>query len=180
TRHGLPAISALVLLFDTTTGTPLALVSGGSLTALRTGAASGVATQLMARLDADTLALFGAGAQALPQACAVCVARPVRRILLVNRTREHAAHLADALHALGEPIPPDVQIASSAAEALAVADIVCCATSAPTPLFADADLRPGVHINAIGAYLPTMREVPGATVARARIVVDARTSAWAE
>src|SRR5262245_29705575 len=125
-RHGLPAISALVLLFDTTTGAPLALVSGGSLTALRTGAASGVATQLMARPDVDTLALFGAGAQALPQAWAVCVARPIRRILLVNRTREHAARLADELRALGEPVPPDVQIASSAAEALAVADVVCC------------------------------------------------------
>src|SRR5262249_2356723 len=77
-------------------------------------------------------------------------------------------------------IPPDVQLASGAAEALAVADVVCCATSAPTPLFADSDLRPGAHINAIGAYLPTMREVPGATVARARVVVDSRASAWAE
>src|SRR5262245_25167152 len=97
TRHNLPAIHALVLLFDTATGEPLALMSGGFLTALRTGAASGVATQALARPDAAVLALFGAGAQALPQAWAICVARPIRRILIVNRTREHAERLAEVL-----------------------------------------------------------------------------------
>ena len=74
-RRGLPAISALVLLFDSANGLPLALLDGAYLTALRTGAASGVATRLLARTDAHMLALFGAGAQALPQALALCVAR---------------------------------------------------------------------------------------------------------
>ncbi len=179
-RSGLPAIAALVLLFETATGQPLALVSGASLTALRTGAASGVATRLMARPDACTLALFGAGAQAFAQAWAVCVARPIQRIWLVNRTRERAERLAAELRAFGSPIPADVRLASSPAEALAEADIVCTATASPAPLFADADLRPGVHINAIGAYRPTMREIPGATVSRARVVVDVREAAWAE
>lgn len=179
-RHGLPAIAALVLLFDTTTGVPLALLDGGYLTALRTGAASGVATRLLARQDARTLALFGAGAQALPQAWAVCVARHIARIWLVNRTRAHAERLAAELRAFGDPIPADVRVAASAHEALAEADVICTATASSTPLFADGDPRPGVHINAIGAYRPDMREIAGATVARARVVVDAGTAAWAE
>jgi ornithine cyclodeaminase/alanine dehydrogenase-like protein (mu-crystallin family) len=179
-RHGLPAIHAVVLLFDTTNGQPLALIDGGSLTALRTGAASGVATRLMARGDARVLALFGAGAQALPQAWAVCVARPIARIRLVNRTSAHAERLAAELRAFGAPIPTDVRVVPTARDALAEADVACCATASPTPLFDDADLRPGTHINGIGAYRANMREVPAATVARARVVVDERRAAWTE
>jgi ornithine cyclodeaminase len=179
-RFGLPAIAALVLLLDASTGVPLALLNGGYLTALRTGAASGVATRLLARPDARVLALFGAGAQALPQAWAVCVARPIERVVLVNRTPAHAERLAAALRAFGPPIPPDVRIAADAREALAEADVVCTATASPTPLFADAHLRPGAHLNAIGAFSPDTREIPGATVARARLVVDSREAAGAE
>lgn len=178
--YHLPVINALVMLFDTENGLPLALMEGGWLTALRTGAASGVATRLMARQDARVLALFGAGAQALPQACAVCVARSIERIWLVNRTPAHAERLAEQLRAFGSPIPADVRVASSARAALSEADVICCATSSSAPLFDDADLRPGAHINGIGSYLPTMQEVPGATVARARVIVDERHAAWAE
>ena len=176
----LPTISALVVLFDAETGMPLALLDGGYLTALRTGAASGVATRLLARADAHVLALFGAGAQALPQVWAVCVARHIERVLIVNRTHERAARLADVLRAFGSPIPSDVRVAATESEALAEADIVCCATAATTPLFADAQLRPGTHINAIGSYRPNMLEVPAETVARAHLVVDQREAAWAE
>jgi ornithine cyclodeaminase/alanine dehydrogenase-like protein (mu-crystallin family) len=179
-RRGLPAIHAIVLLFDTADGRPLALLDGGYLTALRTGAAAGIATRIMARADAQVLALFGAGAQALPQAWAVCVARPIQRIWIVNRTRANAERLAAELRAFGPPIPADVRVAPSAQTALAEADVVCCATASPSPLFADADVRPGTHINGIGSYRPTMREVPAATVARARVVVDERRAAWAE
>ncbi len=179
-QHQLPSINALVMLFDTTTGLPLALMDGSWLTALRTGAASGVATRLLAREDARTLALFGAGAQALPQAWAACVARPIARIWLVNRTRAHAERLAETLQTFGAPIPADVRVAASASEALREADVICCATASPTPLFDDADLRPGTHLNGIGSYQPTMQEVPSATVARARVFVDQRRAAWAE
>ena len=178
--RGLPAIAALVALFDTTNGQPLALMDGGLLTALRTGAASGVATRLMARRDARTLALFGAGGQALAQVWAVCVARPIERVWLVNRTPERAERLAEELHAFGEPIPADVRIAGSAREALAESDVVCCATGSATPLFEDGDLRAGTHINGVGSHRASMREVPGATVARARVIVDQRAAAWAE
>ena len=179
-RHALPTISALVLLFDAETGVPVALLDGGYLTALRTGAASGVATRLMARDDARVLALFGAGAQALAQVWAVCVARPIARVWIVNRTQAHADLLAERLRAFGHPIPADVRVADSAREALTEADIVCCATTSTEPVFADAELRPGTHVNGIGSYRPDMREVPPETVARARVVVDERSAAWAE
>lgn len=179
-RHQLPSINALVVLFDTNNGQPLALMDGGWLTALRTGAASGVATRLLARQDARTLALFGAGGQALPQAWAACVARPIERIWLVNRTPTHAERLAEQLRAFGSPIPADVRVAASAGEALREAEVLSCATASPTPIFDDADLRPGAHINGVGAYRSTMQEVPAATVARALVFVDQRRAAWAE
>lgn len=179
-ERGIPAIAALVLLYDATDGRPLALMDGGWLTALRTGAASGVATRLLAREDARTLAVFGAGAQAPEQIAAVCAARPIARVWLVNRTRAHAEALAERLRVAGSPIPPDVRVADSATQALGEADVICTATATSEPLFADTDLRPGAHINAIGAYTPQMREVPGATVARARVFVDSRSAAGAE
>lgn len=178
--HRLPVINALVLLLDTENGLPLALMDGGWLTALRTGAASGVATRFMARKDARVLALFGAGAQALPQVWAACAARHIERIWLVNRTVANAERLAANLRAEGPQLPTDVRVAPSTREALSEADVICCATSSPAPLFDDADVRPGTHINGIGSYLPTMQEVPAATVARARVIVDERRAAWAE
>jgi ornithine cyclodeaminase/alanine dehydrogenase-like protein (mu-crystallin family) len=176
--RGEPTISALVNIFDPQTGRPLAVLDGTYLTALRTGAASGVATRHMARPEARVLALFGAGAQALPQALAVCAVRPIERIWLVNRSRERAQLLAARMRGAGLTL--DLRIAPSVEQALAEADIVCTATAAPTPLFADAALRPGTHINGVGAYQPTMAEVPAATVARARVVVDQLAAAWAE
>ncbi len=173
-----PTIYALVNLLDPETGRPLAVLDGTYLTALRTGAASGVATRHMARADARRLAVFGAGAQALPQILAVCAVRPIDTVWIVNRTRDKAALLAARLR--GEGYKGDVLIAPSAARALAEADVVCTATSAAAPLFADADVRPGTHINAVGAYRPSMAEVPAATVARARLIVDQRAAAWAE
>jgi ornithine cyclodeaminase len=177
---GLPTINALVLLLDTTTGLPLALMDGSYLTALRTGAASGAATQLMARPESRVLALFGAGAQALCQVWAVCTARPIERVWIVNRTRARAEQLATELAQFGAPIPSDVRIASTASAALSEADVVCCATAATMPVFDDADLKPGTHLNGVGSYMHSMQEIPSATVARARVVVDQRGPAWAE
>jgi ornithine cyclodeaminase/alanine dehydrogenase-like protein (mu-crystallin family) len=179
-RHGLPSINALVVLFDTTTGVPLALMDGSYLTALRTGAASGVATRYMAREDANVLALFGAGAQAPMQAWAACVARPIKSISIFNRTTERAERLVAELCVFGPPIPDDIQVARSAQVALAEASVICCATASPRPVFDDVDLQPGAHINAVGSYRPTMQEIPAETVARARVVVDQRQAAWAE
>jgi ornithine cyclodeaminase len=179
-RSGLPTIHALVALLDPTSGAPLALLDGRFLTALRTGAASGAATRHMARADARVLALFGAGAQAYTQALAVCAARPIERLWICNRGRERAEQLRAALLAAEATLPTDIRLAASPAEALADADVVCCATSAASPLFADAQLRPGTHINGVGSYTPAMAEVPPETIRRARVVVDQRLAAWAE
>jgi ornithine cyclodeaminase len=176
--RGEPTIYALVTLLDPATGRPLAVLDGTYLTALRTGAASGVATRHMARPDARTLAIFGAGAQALPQIQAVCAVRPIDNIWIVNRTRDRAALLAARLR--GEGFKGDVRIAATPAQALAEADVICTATAAAAPLFNDADLRPGTHINGVGSYKPTLAEVPPATVARAHLIVDQREAAWAE
>lgn len=179
-RYQLPTISAVVLLVNTTTGEPLALLEGGYLTALRTGAASGVATRLMSRPESSVLAVLGAGAQALPQALSVCESRQIERIMLYSPTREHAERLAEELRAYGGRVPADVRVGTFPHDALANADIVCCATSSHTPVFADADLRPGTHINGIGSFRPDMAEVPPRTVARARVVVDQWAAAWEE
>lgn len=177
-QHGLPVIHALVVVLDAETGRPLAAMDGTYLTALRTGAASGVATQALARSDARVLALFGAGAQAPGQIAAVCAVRPIERVLIVNRSRARAEALIATLQAQG--VQAELQIASSAAAALHEADVVCCATSATTPLFDDQDVRPGTHINGVGSFTPAMAEVPVATVGRARVFVDQRAAAWSE
>ncbi|MCS6883017.1 MAG: ornithine cyclodeaminase [Oscillochloridaceae bacterium] len=176
--QGEPAIYALVTLFDPETGRPLAVLDGTYLTALRTGAASGVATRHMARADAKVLALFGAGAQALPQALAVCAVRAIERIWIVNRTPARAYELVERLRAAG--LGQDVRVAADPTQALMEADVICTATASPTPLFADGDVRPGTHINSVGSYRPSMAEIPPATVARAHVVVDHRRAAWAE
>src|SRR6266545_1960289 len=158
-RHQLPSIHALVVLIDAETGRPLAAMDGTYLTALRTGAASGAATRALARADARVLALFGAGAQAPAQVQAVCAARQIERVWIINRSRARAAALVETLQALG--IQSELKIADSSSVALTDADVICCATSSPAPLFDDADVRP-------------------ATTARALVVVDQRAAAWAE
>jgi ornithine cyclodeaminase len=177
-RHGLPAIHALVVILDAATGQPAAVLDGSYLTALRTGAASGAATRALARPDARVLAIIGAGVQAYHQVEAVCAVRPIERVIIVNRSRERAERLAAMLRE--RAIAPHIDIAASSVEALTQADVVCCATSSPTPVFDDASLRPGVHINGIGSFTPQMVEVPPETVGRAYVVVDQQTAAWAE
>lgn len=178
-QRGLPLIHALVVVFDAATGAPVAALEGGGLTALRTGAASGVATDLLAWPDARRLTVFGAGAQAAPQVLAVCAVRPIERVTIVSTVPGSAQALAERL--AGEPtISSDIDIVDNPALAVADADIVCTATTSPTPVFPAKALPDGVHINAIGAFTPTTREIPGEVVARARIVVDQRAAAEAE
>jgi alanine dehydrogenase len=177
-RRAEPTIYALVNLFDAETARPLAVLDGTRLTALRTGAASGAATRLLARPESHTLALFGAGGQAWPQLQAVLAVRPIDNIWIVNRTRDRAALLAGRLRAEG--YRGDVRIAVEPQQALAEADIICTATSSSTPLFTADAVRPGTHINAVGAFTPQMAELPLDLMPQARIVVDQRAAAWAE
>lgn len=175
---GRPSIQAVVLWFDGTTGEPAALIEGAALTALRTGAASGLATRLLARPDAHVLAMLGAGAQARDQIDAVCAARDVREIRLVSRNGMSSRSLAAQVSKLRPET--SVEAVDSVADALAGADIVCCATTSTYPLVVRADLADDAHINAIGAYTPAMCELAPDVLAGARIVVVDRVSAALE
>ncbi|MCA1666969.1 MAG: ornithine cyclodeaminase [Thermomicrobia bacterium] len=178
--RGLPTIHALVCLIDPESGAPLAIIDGTFLTALRTGAVSGAATDLMARPEARILALFGAGAQAATQAEAVCAVRDIGEIRVVARSAAKGTAFIERLGTHAPDIAAIIRVVLDPTEALHGADVICTATPATAALFADRDLAPGTHINAVGAYTPTMQEVPPETVARARIVVDQREAAWAE
>jgi len=175
--QGLPAIQGLVCLFDSATGTPLAVLNGTHLTALRTGAASGLATDLLACADALTAAILGAGVQGRTQLEAVCAVRPIRKVWVYDVRAEVAEAFADEM---GVALAVEVTAASSAQEAVRGADVVCAATVSSRPVFADADLAPGAHINAVGSYKPHVQEIPAETMQRALVVVDHRASALAE
>lgn len=176
--RGLPTVQAVVAWFDAETGTPLALLDGGTVTAMRTGAASGVATRLMARTDASTLAVLGAGGQAEWQIRAVVAARPIRRVLVHARTPESR----DAFAArMGEELGLEVRAVDTAEEAVRAADVVCAATTSSTPVFVAAWVAPGTHVNGIGAYRLDMVELPPELFARASVIgVDARDAIRAE
>jgi ornithine cyclodeaminase len=175
--RGLPRIQAIMLVLDAATGSPIAAMDGTSLTAIRTGAASGVATDLLARPDATVAAIFGSGPQARTQLEAVCAVRRIQRAAVFDPDAARAAAYAREMEpCLGLPI----RAASSPSEASAGADVVCTATVSATPVFDDRDLAPGTHINAIGSYKPHVREVPGETVCRALVVVDHLPAALAE
>lgn len=173
--RGLPTINAAVLVLNAATGEPLALLDGTYLTALRTGAASGLATDLLARPEAKTLGVIGAGAQARPQIEAVCAVREISEIRLYSLSGAEA--LADELRAKTQAA---VTVSPNAHEALAGADVIVAATNSQTPVVHAADLSPGAHLNGIGSFTPQMQEIAADVVARAKIVVDHRPSAWAE
>lgn len=168
-RRGLPVIHALVILADAATGAPLGVLEGSALTALRTGGASGAATDILARPDASTAAIFGAGTQARSQLAAVLAVRRVKRARVFDVDPGASAVFA-AETATGFGI--EVEAADSPAAALAGADIVCTATTAKEPVFDDRDIRPGTHINAVGVFDRLYAEIPPGTVVRARVFVD--------
>ena len=177
--RGLPTLHALVIALDPATGAPVGLLEGASLTALRTGAASGAATDLLARPDARRLAIFGSGVQARTQFEAVCAVRQIEAAWVFSRSRGHAQEFTTELEQ--EPwAPASIFVADTPAAAVRGADIICTATTSSTPVFDGHDLRPGTHINAVGGYSPAMQEVDGTTVARALVVVDSREAALAE
>lgn len=178
-KHNLPRITATVLVLDPTTGEPKAIMNGASLTAIRTGAGGGVAADLLARPNASTVGLFGAGVQARVQLQAVMVVRDIRQVNLISRTQASAERFAAEIMEWTDA--PDVNIVSTPQEVVEDADIVLCATTSGTPLFDGNDLKPGTHITAVGTFVPEKREVDTTTIRRAsRIVVDSREDCLAE
>lgn len=176
---GLPTIMAMVVVVDGRTGRPLAVMDGTYLTALRTGAASGVATDLLAREDARIVALFGAGAQARTQLQAVCTVRPIEEVRVFDINQDASGKLVTEIAGQG-PVPENAIAATSPRDAAGGADIVVTATTSHTPVFDGLDVRPGTHINGIGSYTPEMQEIDEQVVQRAKIVVDSREGCLAE
>lgn len=167
----------VVLVFDAERGLLQAIVDATSITAIRTAAVSGVATRLLARPDAGDLAIIGAGTQAHTHLQAMRSVRPVRRVRVFSVPHESAVAFAEAETRLtGLP----VEVAASAAEAVAGADLICTVTTSLEPVLAGEWITPGAHINAVGAYTPTTRELDTAAVARSRLYVDRRESALSE
>lgn len=174
--RGLPLIHALVMVMDATTGRPLAMMDGEALTALRTGAASGLATDLLAREDASVVAVIGAGAQARTQLEAVCTVRPITHALVFSRSADKALLFAREMQTM---LGIAVQVAAQPAQ-VQEADVICAATTSTTPVFDHQQVKAGAHINGVGSYRPDMAEVPGETVQVARVFVDHRASCLAE
>lgn len=177
-RPPLPTIHALVVVFDADTGLPAGVMDGGSLTAIRTGAASGVATEELARVDAESAGMLGAGVQARTQLEAILTARPgiARAFVFDPRTPAAEAYAAEMSGQLGIP----VEVLGSADAVVERSDVIAEATTAMTPVFSDPALRDDAHLNAVGSFTPAMQIVPAATVVRSAVVVDHRESAWEE
>ena len=166
-----------VLVSSASTGELLALLNGSALTEVRTAAVSAVATSLLARPDAAHLAIIGTGVQARAHALAIAASRPLAEIRLAGRQPGRADRLAAQLR---ERLAVPVLAYDDAAEALAGASIVVTATSSATPVLRREWLAEGAHINAVGACLPTAREIDSETMAAAALFVDSRESAASE
>ena len=177
--RGLAYIQAAVLVLESDTGRAIALLEGSTLTAIRTGAGSGAAIDLLARKDSKVVAVFGAGAQGRTQLEAACSVRNIETVFIFNPTLDKARKFAEEM-AGRKSIPRDIRVAKTAREAVENADIICTATTSSKPVFDDHDIKPGTHISAVGAYTPQMQEVPVETVARARVVVDSYVTVMEE
>ncbi len=172
--NGLPFIHGVYVLFSAATLEPEAIIDGGAITALRTAAVSGLATRCLARADASRLVIFGAGTQGHSHLDAMLAVRPITSVTVVSRSPDPAEELASRARSLG--LNATVGDPASVAQA----DIVCCCTTSPTPVFDGALLPDGCHVNAVGAYTTATRELDEATMVRARIVVEERDAALAE
>ena len=170
-RHGRSSHTGVYVLFDPATGRPTACLDAAVLTALRTPAASAVATQALARPDAATLALIGCGEQAAHHIAAMRAVRPIRRVLVWGRNAERATAFARA---------HDAEFLPDIAAACAEANIVCTTTNPTSPLITPEMLCPGMHLNAIGASLPLHQEIAPECLPRVHLVADYKPSLEAQ
>jgi ornithine cyclodeaminase/alanine dehydrogenase-like protein (mu-crystallin family) len=177
-KYSLPVVQGTLMVFDSATGTPRALMDCAGLTGIRTGAGGGLAIELLSRRNSRVLGLIGAGIQARMQAEAAMVVRDIQQILVTDTRREAANALCRILTDQGKA--PDIRVVDAADEIARRADILVTATTSPTPTFDGGVLRPGTHVNAVGSYRPDRREVDAGTVERAYVVVDSREASMHE
>jgi ornithine cyclodeaminase/alanine dehydrogenase-like protein (mu-crystallin family) len=175
---GLPTVTAIVIVLDSQTGQPRALIEGDSLTATRTGATGGLASEFLARRNAKTVALFGAGVQARAQLQGLMAVRSIAQVNLFDLSASAAQKLAGEIASW--PDAPAVNLVSNSKEAIQNVDIIITATTSSKPVFDGNEIKPGTHITGVGSYTPQMQEVDETTARRARIIVDSREACLAE
>jgi ornithine cyclodeaminase len=162
-----------VLLFDAETGEPLAMMNASAITAIRTAAVSGVATRLLAREDADDLAIIGSGVQARSHLAAMTCVRSIKRARIASRHFEHAQRFADEMQ---PPYAFSIEPVATVEAAIRGADLIVTATSSAEPVVQCEWIAAGAHLNVVGASLPTAHEIDTATMAAASLFVDRRES----
>jgi len=177
-NHGtdLASHQGAVLLFDGERGNVLALIDAASITAIRTAAVSGVATRLLATKNASMLAVLGSGVQARAHIHAMLAVRPFKKVLLWSRNADHARDLGENVKREGV----EFVVTREAERAVRGADVVCTVTASREPVLCGEWLRSGAHVNAVGASVPTSRELDTEAVRRSRVFVDRRESALNE
>jgi alanine dehydrogenase len=176
-RHGLPTTLGTLLLCDPTSGQVIAIMDAGYLTAVRTGAASGVATRYLAREEAGSCLVFGAGVQARQQLVAMNLVRALKRVQVIDIDEQAAARFAGEM---SQALGVEVTVATEVERAVAAADLIVTASSSQTPLFSGDWLQAGTHINNIGSHSPPARELDTRTVVRAKFVADLKEACLAE
>ena len=176
-KYHLPTIQATILYYDHLTGRPLALMEGAHITAVRTGAASGLATRYLARETSRVVGLIGSGVQAETQLEAVCCVRPVIKANVYSPTPSRAASFAARMSAR---LDVDVRPVDEARHAVEGCDIVIAATSAKNPVVKGEWIGAGTHINGVGSHAPEKRELDSDAVRKAKVVVDSMAGALQE
>jgi len=176
-KHDLPTTLGTLMLCDPATGAVNAIMDAGYLTAVRTGAASGVATKYLAREDAKVCTVFGAGVQARKQLEAVHHVRPLEKAFVLDLSVEAREAFARDLSA---ELGIDVEAVDDAETAVRASDIIVTASSSPTPIFDGDWLKPGTHINNIGSHAPATRELDTKTVVKSYFVADLKAANMAE
>ncbi|UCF63467.1 MAG: ornithine cyclodeaminase family protein [bacterium] len=176
TAKKLPYSHAVMLLLDAETGIPLAIMDADYLTAVRTAAASGVATELLARKESGTVAIFGAGPQGAAQVRAMMAVCQISQIFIFDPDTQKARKLANNI---SSSYAVEVKV-SSTPHSLSACDIICTATTSEVPVFLDSQISAGVHINGMGSFKPHHQEIPAETVKRSRLFVDQRESCLKE
>lgn len=170
---GKDAHQGAVLLFSAETGELLALMNASAITAIRTAAVSGVATDLLAVPDASDLAIIGAGVQARTHLLAMAEVRPIKRCRVVSRNPQHARRFVDQM---SERVPFTIETVETVEKALDGADLIATVTNAKEPVVRREWISPGTHLNVVGSSTPTAREVDTATIAASSLFVDRRES----
>lgn len=179
----IPTIQGLIVLFGhTQEGQPLAVIEASSVTGLRTAAASGLATDLLARSDASICAIIGSGLQAETHALAILSVRKLTKIQIYGRSASKVDALVQRLQQRLAAKYPHLEIIakSTVEDAVKDADVICTVTGSSTPILLDSMVKPGTHINAVGSHGKEKREIDGLLMKRAKVWADVKASTLAE